>query len=176
MRFVTLALALALSSTGSTPGALEPTAQESIRDLAIDDAIRDLELSIEPLETEVSRADRTTVTIASDVLFDFGRAGLTEVATRRLGLLAERVRSSSGVVRVEGHTDSIGGDAYNMRLSRQRAQQVKKALDRILGGTPRTVAVGYGETRPIAHNTKDGKDHPEGRAKNRRVSISFTVK
>lgn len=173
MRLATALLALALSSTVTASDVPDERIREAIHNFVIDDSIHNVELSIEPLETEVARGDRITVTIASDVLFDFGKAELTATAVRRIGELADRMRGGRGVVRVEGHTDSIGDAAYNMRLSRQRAQRVKKELDRILGGTPRTLAVGYGETRPIAPNTKDGKDYPEGRAKNRRVTISF---
>lgn len=176
MRLATALLTLALSSTVTASDVPDARIQEAIHNFEVNNAIHNIELSIEPLETEVSRGDRITVTIASDVLFDFGKADLTQTARRRIAELADRMRGSRGVVRVEGHTDSIGSAAYNMRLSRQRAQQVKKELDRILGGSPRTLAVGYGKTRPIAPNTKDGKDYPEGRAKNRRVTISFASK
>lgn len=74
---------------------------------------------------------------------------------------------------IEGHTDSIGSDAYNQKLSERRAKAVfnyflKKGIK-----AERMKTVGYGESRPKASNTKpNGKDNPEGRAINRRVEIS----
>jgi len=70
-------------------------------------------------------------------------------------------------VLLEGHTDSIGAEAYNQGLSERRAKAVMQYL--IKGGvdSARLSTVGYGESRPIApNNTK------EGRAKNRRVELT----
>ena len=60
-----------------------------------------------------------------------------------------------------------------MRLSRRRAQAVAVALRRA-AAPPRLVVRGHGEADPVASNTnKDGSDNPEGRARNRRVTITF---
>lgn len=68
-------------------------------------------------------------------------------------------------VQVEGHADSTGSDAYNMKLSQARAEAVVEYLVTKLGiADYRLKAVGFGETKPIASN-----DTPEGRSKNRRV-------
>ena len=67
---------------------------------------------------------------------------------------------------VEGNTDSVGGEAYNQKLSERRAEAVKDVLVKSGIEGDRLSTVGYGETRPIAPN-----DTEEGRAKNRRVSI-----
>ena len=77
------------------------------------------------------------------------------------------VRSNSDViVEVGGHTDSRGGDAYNMDLSQRRAETVINYL--ISKGVPadRLVAKGYGESQPISSNDTD-----EGRFQNRRVEL-----
>jgi len=75
-------------------------------------------------------------------------------------------------LRIEGHTDSKGSDAYNMRLSRERAQSVKQYLVDNGVAAERLTAKGYGESQPVAPNTEpDGSDNPEGRAENRRVEI-----
>jgi outer membrane protein OmpA-like peptidoglycan-associated protein len=70
-------------------------------------------------------------------------------------------------VRIEGHTDSIGSEQHNQRLSERRAEAVKNYL--VKAGVceeTKTMAIGYGESRPVAPNTTE-----EGRAKNRRVEI-----
>jgi len=75
-------------------------------------------------------------------------------------------------VTVEGHTDSIGTDAYNQKLSERRAQAVKQYLVSQGVAADRLETVGKGETAPIAPNTTDaGKDNPEGRAMNRRAEL-----
>lgn len=79
---------------------------------------------------------------------------------------------SNLILEVAGHTDSKGSDAYNMKLSQERAEAVKRYL--VSQGIPdyRLVAKGYGETKHIAPNTyPDGTDFPEGRQKNRRVEF-----
>src|SRR5690606_15440617 len=82
---------------------------------------------------------------------------------RRIAELAKRLQNVKGVVLVEGHTDALGSAAYNLRLSRLRANAVKEELSKAVPGL-QIKAVGYGETRPIAPNkTKDGKDNPAGR-------------
>ena len=70
-------------------------------------------------------------------------------------------------VEVQGHTDNVGGDAYNQTLSEARARAVADWLTRHGVAATRLSAHGYGKTRPTADNKDD-----EGRAKNRRVEIS----
>lgn len=71
-------------------------------------------------------------------------------------------------LRIEGHTDWIGSDEYNMRLSQRRAESVRHYLIKKGISPDRLTAVGYGESRPVADNNTD-----EGRARNRRTE--FTV-
>jgi outer membrane protein OmpA-like peptidoglycan-associated protein len=75
-------------------------------------------------------------------------------------------------VRIEGHTDSIGGASYNLKLSKERAASVRQYLiDRGIAAD-RLTSEGYGESQPIAANNKpNGADNPSGRAKNRRVEL-----
>jgi outer membrane protein OmpA-like peptidoglycan-associated protein len=71
-------------------------------------------------------------------------------------------------LRVAGHTDSVGSDSYNQRLSEHRALSVKDYLA-LRGVAPqRLTAVGYGESRPLASNSS-----AEGRAANRRVELDL---
>ncbi len=68
---------------------------------------------------------------------------------------------------VEGHTDSVGKDAYNLRLSRSRAKAIKERLAQVMGYSPDMVeAIGFGESRPIASNNT-----ATGRQRNRRVIL-----
>lgn len=75
-------------------------------------------------------------------------------------------------VMIEGHTDSKGTEPYNQKLSERRAQAVfNYFVDKGISSS-RMQTIGYGETRPIASNTKpNGSDNPEGRALNRRVEL-----
>ncbi len=70
-------------------------------------------------------------------------------------------------IEVAGHTDSQGSDAYNLKLSQQRADAVRSYLIEKGVAADRLVAKGYGETKPIADNGT-----PEGRAENRRVELT----
>jgi outer membrane protein OmpA-like peptidoglycan-associated protein len=78
-----------------------------------------------------------------------------------------------GGVRIEGHTDSKGSDAYNQRLSERRANAVTDWLVNREGlKNVRFETCGFGAKKSVAPNTKsDGSDDPEGRQKNRRVKI-----
>ena len=67
---------------------------------------------------------------------------------------------------IKGHTDNIGSDAYNLKLSQRRAASVRQFLIDNGIAPSRLESVGYGETQPIATN-----DTPEGRAKNRRIEF-----
>ncbi|MBA3306422.1 MAG: OmpA family protein [Thermoleophilaceae bacterium] len=80
-------------------------------------------------------------------------------------------------IRVEGHTDAKGDPAYNQRLSLRRAQSVRRWLLDSGGLEAGRVAVrGFGETRPVAPNTRpDGSDDPGGRRLNRRVVIGVDL-
>jgi len=119
---------------------------------------------------------QTIVELASDVLFAFDSARLTaeaEAALRRTAELA--AQAGSGRITVVGHTDAVGEDAYNLALSRRRAEAVAQWLA-ASGGVPadRLRAEGRGEAEPAAPNaTTDGQDDPEGRARNRRVVVAI---
>ncbi|MEV4074508.1 OmpA family protein [Nonomuraea fuscirosea] len=137
-------------------------------------AVLDLTLTVQPLRTETAEGLGRRITISSDVLFGFDRATLTPLAVRHLAAVATRLRTATGTVRVDGYTDALGTTAYNLGLSRRRAESVKRELDRVLAGRPRVAAAGHGEADPVAPNTEGGADNPAGRAENRRVVIHFT--
>jgi outer membrane protein OmpA-like peptidoglycan-associated protein len=113
------------------------------------------------------------IELAADVLFEFDKATLQPAAEETLAKAAGIIREKgTGVVRIEGHTDSKGDNAYNQRLSERRANSVRQWFIRHGLGGVKFSSRGFGETRPIASNAKpDGSDDPEGRRKNRRVEI-----
>lgn len=125
------------------------------------------ELAVNETPTEVR------IDLAADVLFEFDRAELLPRAREVLSRAAAIIRDQAqGTVLIEGHTDSKGDDAYNQRLSEQRAAAVR---DWFAANGMREFsfsASGLGERQPVAPNEKpDGSDDPEGRQKNRRVQI-----
>lgn len=132
----------------------------------------DLGSSVQTLKTEKHVGGHTAVTINSDVLFEFDKATLTAAAEKTLGGLVPKLKKAKGAIRVDGYTDGKGAPGYNLRLSKRRAAAVRTYLAGRLGGA--TIrAAGHGEADPIAPNTKNGKDDPKGRAKNRRVTLRY---
>ena len=80
-------------------------------------------------------------------------------------------------IEIGSHTDSRGGDEYNIRLSQKRAESVIRFLIKQDISNERLVAKGYGETTPIAPNENpDGSDSPEGRQLNRRTEFKIIGK
>ena len=119
-------------------------------------------------------ATGTIIDLASDALFEFDKATLTPGATEQLAKSAQVIRSApSGSIRIVGHTDSKGDDAYNQRLSEARARTVADWFSRQVGVRQRQFDVsGMGEKAPIAPDqTPGGKDDPAARARNRRVEV-----
>lgn len=112
------------------------------------------------------------IKLPSDVLFEFAKSDLTPAAQAALDAVDDQIEATSGTITIEGHTDAIGDDASNQRLSEARAASVQAALQEKLGSGFTFNAIGFGESRPVASNTKpDGSDDPDGRAQNRRVEI-----
>lgn len=117
------------------------------------------------------RAVAIKATFAADALFDFDRAELRPEAQGKLQELAVRLqRYNVEVVIVVGHTDSVGTDAYNMKLGDRRAQAVKNFL--VAQGLERSriYTESKGEKQPVADNKTS-----QGRAKNRRVEIEVVA-
>ncbi len=104
----------------------------------------------------------------SDVLFDTAKYSLRPGARERLAKVAGIVLGHPGLkLEVEGHTDSVGGEAYNQRLSEQRAGSVRDYLiHQGLTDMNSTPAKGFGLSQPVATN-----DTAEGRQQNRRVEL-----
>jgi OOP family OmpA-OmpF porin len=155
---------------GATPPAGVDTAG-SVRSL--EPTVRILEPVVRDLRTEAHRGQKTTVTISTDVLFDFDSAELTSSAARIVSDLASRIADTASSVRVVGHTDGIGTRRYNQRLSERRAGAVAEAIRNRLDAGRTITTEGRNFSEPVAPETIDGEDNPRGRARNRRVEISF---
>lgn len=170
-----LAIAGALASGAAGATAASAQSRAPVLDLVL--PVLDLDLATASLDNSVRRSDTSKairLTLDADVLFAFNRARLSGRAGDRIAdAVAEVKRLKPPAVTVEGHSDAKGSSAYNLRLSRRRADAVRRALVGRLGrGGPRLDASGKGEREPVANNTKrDGTDNPEGRALNRRVEI-----
>lgn len=107
------------------------------------------------------------VTFETDTLFDFDKATLKPEGKNKLNELASRLASMKvEVVVAVGHTDGIGTDAYNQKLSQRRAQAVKDYLLTQKIPADRIYTEGKGEKQPVADNKTKA-----GRAKNRRVEV-----
>lgn len=116
---------------------------------------------------KAKQTERGIVLTIGDVLFATGKADLSANANRSVATLAEfLMKNPNRNVLIEGHTDSVGKDDYNLALSRKRADSVKDKLveDGIEAG--RITAIGYGKTFPVASN-----DTKAGKAQNRRVDV-----
>jgi outer membrane protein OmpA-like peptidoglycan-associated protein len=121
-------------------------------------------------DLQAKQTERGMVMTLSDVLFDTGQATLKPGADRALDRLATFLKDSTGThVLIEGHTDSVGSDDYNLGLSQRRAQAVADALSARGVPAERTVAKGLGKAYPVASN-----DSQAGRQQNRRVEIVFS--
>lgn len=133
-----------------------------------DQARQRLQISIaEILETR--REARGLIVNLSDVLFDFNKATLKPGAKEKLSKLAGVLLAYTGdyKLEIEGHTDSVGSDAYNQKLSEDRAASVREYLAGAgLPATKIAAVRGFGKTRPVTTN-----DTAEGRQMNRRVEI-----
>ena len=124
----------------------------------------------EPGAADVEARLEEKIIITQKIHFEFNRSNIRPISYPILNDVVELLKRNPQIaqVRVEGHTDWVGGDAYNKILSQRRAQSVVNYLVQHGVERSRLVPVGYGESRPIADNNTT-----EGRAKNRRTE--FTV-
>ena len=120
-------------------------------------------------EAPVVAPTASKVVLNADTFFDFDKATLKPEGKQVLDQVAQQAGSVNlETVIATGHTDSIGSEAYNQKLSERRADTVKQYL--ISKGVPadRIYAEGKGELQPVASNKTR-----EGRAQNRRVEIEI---
>ncbi|MFW2405162.1 MAG: OmpA family protein [Gammaproteobacteria bacterium] len=146
-------------------GGTERIAQESLR---LQRQLKQVEALFLPSQARVVREGNDLVLRLVGLSFQTGQS---VIESQYFGLL-KKVQEAieifpDSVIGIEGHTDSIGSDATNMKLSQDRASSVREYLIANLGlPESRVTAVGYGASRPIASDTTDA-----GRAQNRRIDV-----
>lgn len=110
--------------------------------------------------------------ISNDILFDFNRSDIKPVYYKNLKNLTKFLKLRNSIkISINGHTDNIGSDSYNLGLSLERANSVMKFLISSGISYERLTVNGYGKSRPIAPN-----DTEQGRQLNRRIEIVITEK
>ena len=122
---------------------------------------------------EIEETPRGVVITLPHTLFAFDSYDLDPEARRvveRMAYVLNHPRATRRLVVLEGHADAIGTVAYNLALSRRRAETVARELIGQGLHRERVTIEAYGEARPVAPNLNpDGTDNPAGRARNRRV-------
>lgn len=108
----------------------------------------------------------------NNIFFEYAKAVLQPTSFPELDRIADTMKENPNlVIEIQGHTDNVGSDESNQKLSQDRAEAVRKYLLSKKIQTARITSVGYGETKPIASN-----DTEEGRAQNRRVQLAIVRK
>jgi outer membrane protein OmpA-like peptidoglycan-associated protein len=119
------------------------------------------------LVLETRETARGLIVNVSDVLFDTGSATLKPGAREKLARVAGILAAHPDLkIEIEGHTDSVGGEDYNQRLSERRAESVRAYLVQQKIPPAAVDAEGFGESRPVASNATTA-----GRQQNRRVEL-----
>lgn len=126
-----------------------------------------VEVAAEPAAAVAAEPQDEVIVLDARVLFAFGSSELTDDARDVLAEIANRISGVDVIsVKVDGHTDSVGSEAFNMGLSERRASSVADELIAQGVAAGKISTQGFGESKPVASNDTD-----EGRAKNRRVEI-----
>ncbi|MFH1704227.1 MAG: OmpA family protein [Nitrospirota bacterium] len=125
------------------------------------------QLESELKELKAKQTERGIILTLGDILFATGKSVLMPAAADTIDRLAAFLKKyPNRSVLIEGHTDSVGGETYNLGLSQRRADAVVAALISKGISENRITAKGYGESRPVVSNATSG-----GRQQNRRVEI-----
>jgi outer membrane protein OmpA-like peptidoglycan-associated protein len=130
---------------------------------------QDLQNAIAQSETASMKREQDILilTFKADFMFDVNSAAVKPGAQTEIARVAEVLsRYPETRIRVEGHTDSTGGEAYNQTLSERRAESVKAELVARNVLAERIQTIGFGLSKPVATN-----ETPEGRQLNRRVQV-----
>jgi outer membrane protein OmpA-like peptidoglycan-associated protein len=127
------------------------------------------QLESELSELKAKQTEKGIVLTLGDILFETGKANLMPGTMHSIDILADFLRKyPKRNVLIEGFTDSIGTETYNLGLSQQRADAVRDSLRARGIATERITAKGYGKQFPVASNKT-----PAGRQQNRRVEITI---
>jgi OOP family OmpA-OmpF porin len=117
----------------------------------------------------ITEEDKRIVSEAMrNIEFDFGKATIRARSLPYLDRVAAMLKQKGFSLKLAGHTDNVGSDAANLKLSKSRAESIKSYLVSQGVHSGKIEAVGYGESQPIATNKTDA-----GRQKNRRVEFTL---
>ncbi|MBN2571341.1 MAG: OmpA family protein [Ignavibacteriales bacterium] len=126
----------------------------------------------EPLVIEEEEIEVGQTIQLNNIYFEFAKSNLLPESYSELNIVSDfLIQNPTVVIELAGHTDNVGSDSYNQKLSEARANSVKTYLISRGVSSTRLVAVGYGELRPIATNSTDW-----GREQNRRVEFTILAK
>lgn len=115
-------------------------------------------------------SDAPPTPLTQTVLFDTGSSALKATEVTALTEFVNQLQCKDGYnVVIEGHTDNIGADGYNVALSEKRSMAVRDVLTSSGVAADKVAVAGFGETVPVAPN-----DDKSGRAQNRRVNVIAT--
>lgn len=133
--------------------------------------IAELKRNITPMQSVESSGGSTTITLQTDILFEFGKAELSDAAATRIKEVIKDLPQGATVI-VDGHTDDIpfSGKGGNKKLSEDRAQAVAGAIKESRSDLSLKVA-GHADSDPVEQPS--GEDASAARAKNRRVEIRY---
>ena len=149
---------------GERPG---PTPKESLPPPPKEEIKKDERVSTEEIEINESVYEVGAVIELENIFFEFDKADLLPESKKELQELADLLFDYPHMeIEISGHTDNIGKDDYNQKLSEARAKAVVDFLDKSDIDTKRMTYKGYGSTQPI-----DTNDTEEGQANNRRVEF-----
>ena len=156
------------TARGAILGAVLGGAAGAVIGRRMDNQAQELERSLP--NAEVQRVgEGIAVTFASGILFPFNSTQVMPAGQANLAQLAQSLqRYPETTVLIVGHTDNVGGDAYNMGLSQNRAQSAANYLYAQGIARNRIRTEGRGESEPIASNESES-----GRAQNRRVEVAI---
>lgn len=140
------------------------------RDIVVDKTYANVEIPSKEgrasFEVEIIYEPAKKITL-DNVYFDFGKATIKPESFQTLNDLVDYMKRKKNIkIEIAGHTDNVGSDDANLKLSQSRSESVRNYLISKGIEANRIVAKGYGETMPIESNDTD-----EGRAKNRRTEV-----
>lgn len=140
------------------------------RDIVVDKTYANVEIPSKEgrasFEVEIIYEPAKKITL-DNVYFDFGKATIKPESYQTLNDLVDYMKRKKNIkIEIAGHTDNVGGDDANLKLSQSRAESVRNYLISKGVEAVRITAKGYGETMPVESNDTEG-----GRAKNRRTEV-----
>jgi outer membrane protein OmpA-like peptidoglycan-associated protein len=138
-----------------------------LRDVTKDAVIPDKDFTLDPIQ--VSTVTENVTLVLNNIFFDFDQATLKPESFPELNRIAGLMKEKSTMeIKITGHADATGPEAYNLKLSEKRARAVVNYLAKQGVGEARLSVAFLGESKPIAPNTT-----ADGRRKNRRVEFKI---